>query len=399
MNSDFAKHINSNRGKVSLSVVLIVSLLALTGVFVLTKNRNTAKATAIQSASDTLNNSAPSATSNHTIQFTLGEALDAGESITVTFPVGFATTTGLDFNDFDLATGTITGDETLGNTASGDTWGATTTGTGAGTTTITFTSGSRTIATNTVVYIQIGNNATAGAAGDSYIQNPTKSAAAGTADVYTVSIAGTNPNSGNMLIAIVEGVAVSVTIDESLSFAVTSTLNADCDTKFSTLAGPDSTASTVPFGTVTSANTFYHACQDLSVSTNASSGYAVTTQTNTSLKTGAGVLINNGICDGTCTETATDTWGTATNNGFAYSATGTDSAFAGTATDYRTFACTGATTTDCLPGGGETAQNIMTNSAPVNNSTATIEYKLSFSGTQAAGTYSNTVTFIATPTF
>ena len=293
--------------------------------------------------------------------------------------------------DMDLASGTS--NFTLADTASGATWGATT----SGDIVVTFTSGTATMATSTVVNIEIGDNATTGATGDSYIQNPTKSAAAGVADIYTVSIGGTNPNSGDILIAVVEGVAVSVTIDESLSFSVTSTTNADCDTAFSVLAGPDSTASTVPFGTQSSANTFVHACQDLAISTNASSGYAVTAQTNTSLKSGSN-LINSGTCDGTCNETATDTWGTATNNGFAYSSTGTDSVITAT-TDYRTFACIGATTTNCLPGGVETAQNVMTNASPVSNSTATIEYKLSFSGTQAAGTYSNTVTYIATPTF
>jgi len=390
MDTGFAKHTRNNGGKISLTAVLIVSILASTGVFVFTR-QNTVNAAAITSAKDTLNNSAPTATSNHAIQFTLGEALDAGETITVTFPSGFSTTSGLDFNDMDLASGTS--NFTLADTASGATWGATT----SGDIVVTFTSGTATMATSTVVNIEIGDNATTGATGDSYIQNPTKSAAAGVADIYTVSIGGTNPNSGDILIAVVEGVAVSVTIDESLSFSVTSTTNADCDTAFSVLAGPDSTASTVPFGTQSSANTFVHACQDLAISTNASSGYAVTAQTNTSLKSGSN-LINSGTCDGTCNETATDTWGTATNNGFAYSSTGTDSVITAT-TDYRTFACIGATTTNCLPGGGETAQNVMTNASPVSNSTATIEYKLSFSGTQAAGTYSNTVTYIATPTF
>jgi len=392
MISDFVKHVESNRGKVSLSVVLIVSLLALTGVFVFTR-QNTVNAAALTDLSDTLNQSAPTATSNHTIVFTTPTGVAAGETITVTFDSLFSTSSGLDFNDMDLS-GSSAGEQTLANVASGATWGATT----SGDIVVQFTSGSGTFAVGETITIEIGDNATAGATGDSWITNPTKVLEAGIADIYTVSIGGTQTDSGDMLIAIVEGVAVSVTIDESLSFSVTSTLNSDCDDKFATLGGPDSTASTVPFGTLTSGNTFFHACQDLSVSTNASSGYALTAQTDTALKSGGGVLINNGTCDGTCTETATDTWGTATNNGFAYSSTGTDSVITATST-YRTFACIGATTTDCLPEGGETAQNVMTNSAPVNNSTLTIEYKLSFPGTQAAGTYSNTVTYIATPTF
>ena len=52
-----------------------------------------------------------------------------------------------------------------------------------------------------------------------------------------------------------------------------------------------------------------------------------------------------------------------------------------------------------LGSGGETAQNVMTKASPANGDVARVEYKLSISGTQAAGTYSNTVTYIATPTF
>ena len=391
MIADFAKHVESNRGKVSLSVVLIVSLLALTGVFIFTK-QNTVNAAALTDLSDTLNQSAPTATSNHTIVFTTPTGVAAGETITVTFDSAFSTSSGLDFNDMDLS-GDVSGEKTLANVASGATWGATT----SGDIVVQFTSSSGTFTAGEVITIEIGDNATEGATGDSYITNPTKSAAAGIADIYTVAIAGTQTDSGDMLIAIVEGVAVSVTIDESLTFIVTSTLGTTCDSTFADVTEINTTASTVPFGAQSSPNTFIHGCQDLSVSTNASSGYAVVAQTDTSLKSGSN-LINSGICDGTCTETATDTWGDANNNGFAYSSTGTDSVITSTG-DYRTFACIGATTTDCLPGGGETAQNVMTNAAPVNNSTMTLEYKLSFSGTQAAGTYSNTVTYIATPTF
>src|SRR3989344_4843579 len=87
MDTGFAKHTRNNGGKISLTAVLIVSILASTGVFVFTR-QNTVNAAAITSAKDTLNNSAPTAPSNHAIQFTRGEALDAGETITVTFPSG-----------------------------------------------------------------------------------------------------------------------------------------------------------------------------------------------------------------------------------------------------------------------------------------------------------------------
>lgn len=389
------RHMQNNRGRVSLSVVLIVSILALTGVFVFARH-NTASAAAITSASDTMNQSAPTATSNHAIVFTTPTGVAAGETITVTFDSAgslFSTSSGLDFNDMDLS-GSSAGEQTLADTASGATWGATT----SGDVIVTFTSGSGTFAADEVITIELGDNATAGATGDSYITNPAEVTGGGVADIYIVAIGGTMTDSGDMLVAIVAGVAVSITIDESLSFTIASSTNASCDTVFTTLAGPDSTASTVPFGTVTTANTFLHACQNLTVSTNASSGYVVTAQTDTSLKSTADILISNGVCDASCSETATDTWATDTLNGFAYSATGTDTIIK-SELQYKRFACIGTVTTDCLPDGSETAQNVMLNSGAVSNSTSTIEYKLSFSGTQEAGTYSNTVTYIVTPTF
>jgi len=389
MNQGLAKHLRNNKGKVSLSAILIASVLVVTGSIYFTQN-NEVNAAALTSLSDTLGNSAPSSSSTHTIQFTTPTGIAANATMTITFSNSGFTTGTMDFADLDLADDTV--DVTLADVPSGATWGATTTGVATG---WLFTNGSAAVAADSVIEIQIGTNS---ATGDENMGTPAKSAAQGTADVYTVSVGGGFGDSGDMLIAIVEGVSVSVTIDESLTFTATGTTNASCDTLFGTLSGPDTTATSVPFGTLSSANVFTHGCQELSVSTNASSGYVVTAETDTSLKSGSN-LINNGTCDGTCTESATDTWATATNNGFAYSATGTDTTSFGSDTDYRAFACEGATTTDCLPGGGETAQTFMTNSSSVNNSTATIEFKLSFSGTQAAGTYSNTVTYIVTPTF
>jgi len=392
MSAASIRYVEKNRGRISLSVLLIVSVLALTGVFFVTHN-NIVDAAPITLASDTMNNSTPSstaiATSTHLIAFTLPTALSASDTITITFPSAFATTSGLDFNDFDLTN--AGSEETLGNHSETGIWGATT----SGGIVITFTVDDGGVASGATMTVEIGDNATAGATGDSFITNPVKVLAAGIADIYTVSIGGTS-DSGDMLIAIVEGVAVSVTIDESLAFTIASSTNDDCDTAFSSLPGPDSTASTVPFGTLTTPNAFTHACQNLTVSTNASSGYVVTAQIDRSLRSGS-LLIANGNCDGTCDITATDTWTGTSNNGFAYSATGTDAILHDV--DYRNFACTGVTTTDCLPRGGETAQNVMISTIAVSNSTATVEYKLNFSGTQEAGTYTNTVTYIVTPTF
>jgi hypothetical protein len=382
--------LNNNKGQVILSSVLLVSILILSGFFVFF-SQNKAEAAALTSISDVMNQSAPSATSTHTITFTTPTGIPASATVTITFPSGF-TKGGVDYTDIDVKDDSV--DLSLWNTASGTWWGATTTGS----TVLTFTNGSAAVAAGSIIEVQIGNNATASTTGDANFTNPAKSAASGTADIYTISVAGGFGDTGNALVAIIEGVTVSVTVAESLSFGIAAVSSTTCDTYFGVLAGPDSTTTTIPFGSISTANTFNHACQNLSVSTNASSGFAVKVNSNTSLKSGTGALINSGACDGTCDETTTSTWATNTYNGFAYTCLGAECSITASTT-YRTFACAGATTTDCLPGGGETSQNVMSHNTPINNSTSTIQYKISLSGTQTAGTYSNTITYVATPTF
>jgi len=388
-----AKHIKNNRGKISLSALLIVSVLVFTGVIFMVRH-NPVNAASITSAKDVISTSAPAATSTHTITFTTPTGVAADATMTVTFPSTFTTGT-ISFSDIDLTDDST--DVNFADVAATTTWGATTTGIDSG---FILTNGSAAVGAGSIIVIQIGDNATFGPAGAINMTNPAKvDATAGSADIYTVSIAGGFGDSGDMLIAIVEGVAVSVTIDESLTFTIAGQTATLCDNIFATESGPTATASSVPFGTVSTADQFEHACQTISIATNASSGYAVTVESDTSLKTGAGVLIDSGTCDGSCTDTTSDAWATeASNSGFAYSCDGGECDLSAN-TQYRTFACAGVTTTDCLPGGGEAAVTFMASTTAVDTVTTTIEYKLSFAGSQAAGTYSNTVTFIATPTF
>ena len=210
----------------------------------------------------------------------------------------------------------------------------------------------------------------------------------------------TSVDSGVTAFAIISGVAVSATVAETLSFSISLVTNNDCDTAFGTLAGPDSLATSIAFGELT-AGTFYHACQDLGISTNAGNGYNLTGQETTSLyDSNIPDTIDDAVGDSSSmTETATDTWSTS-NYGFAYSCdnvSGTDCSLTAT-TFYRQFACISANSAECQPSQGDTATTVMSNSG-VSSSTSTVEYKVRISGTQAAGNYSNTVVYIATPTF
>lgn len=387
------------RGALAAVMITLLTQSAATGGWIL----RTAEAAALTSIKDTLSASAPSTVSNHTIQFVTPSGVDAAEAITITFPVGFSMGS-VAFGDVDFAEGdsgtcstaSFT-DKTLAGSASGATWGAAVSGQ-----VLTITSDSGTVTAGRCVTVEIGTNATAGTAGTNRITNPAKSAGAGTADPYDITIAGSFGDTGTAMVAIVEGVTISATIDESLSFSIAAVTNNNCDSSFTTLAGPDSTVSAVSFGTLTSANTFVHGCHDLSVTTNATNGYAVTAEENTNLIKADNTVLADTIGDnGTMTESTQTAWGTATNNGFGYSCannSGTGCSVSAT-TNYRQFACKG-TDGQCDPGtGAETQQAVMASASPANANSSRIEYKLSYGATQASGVYSNTITYIATPTF
>jgi len=139
-------------------------------------------------------------------------------------------------------------------------------------------------------------------------------------------------------------------------------------------------------------NTFTTASHTLTV-TAPGQGYSVTAyETNKLTKSGSSDTIPDTTCDsGPCTESAATVWTTATNNGFGYNATGNDIAtdFVG-ATYFRPFPDLSAS---------ESPAVIMTTTSAGKNRVATITYKVSPSGTQAAGNYSTQIVYIATPTY
>lgn len=220
----------------------------------------------------------------------------------------------------------------------------------------------------------------------------------GAADVYNVTIneydsGGTNVVDDAIIsIAPVEGVLVSATVQNTLTFSIAadSSGNSRCGKTNSV----STTATTVPFGTITSGS-FYNAAHLLSVSTNAANGYVVTVQENGALSIdGLGVttLADTACPPNTCTTTAWADWTTTSTSGFGYSlanSSGTDATFL-----YNTSA-----TFNARPFDSSTPRTIMGNSAPVSGSAAYVCYQIATSGTQKAGYYLNKLTYIATPTF
>jgi len=411
------KNIKENRGRVTLASVLITSLMIMSvGLYVFT---NTAKADALTAIKDILSTSTPSASANHTIFFTTSVGLAADETIIVDFNFDSATPipATLNFEDIDLsfdATADAACDVGGGDTEMALAAAPVTTTMGVVRTdlnTLTFTNGSTTIAANSEICIEVGTNAETGVTGIEQIVNSAGSGTPGTAAVDTVVISGTigNADTGTALVAFVEGVAVSVTVDASLSFTIAGVTDTAC-TQGGTATQVTTTTGTVPFGTTgLLPNTFYKGCQDLTLSTNAAGGYSITTEENTSLlRTGTGdTTIDDAICDaGDCSSvigtTTTKPWDTATANwGFGYTCSGSacNAAFA-TATEFNAFACQSAVAASCDPNDGPLVlATPVTNAGAVNAEASRIVYKLSFSGVQPAGVYGNTITYIATPTF
>ncbi|KKU47563.1 hypothetical protein A3E96_01785 [Candidatus Uhrbacteria bacterium RIFCSPHIGHO2_12_FULL_46_13] len=386
-----------------------------------------ARAAALTSVKDVLSTSESGANANHTIQFvTPSGVLLSTHTVTLTFDGSpLFDVSGLDEDDVDMSedtTGDIgdcgsfaTAKTTIAGAPDGTNWGVTFSGQ-----TIVFTHPSgddnQDIAAGACVQIRIGDGTVAmdSGTGDAQINNPAGNGD-GVAEIETIDIAtdSTVDDSGTAMTATVEGVAVSVTVDESLAFSIAVVTSGNC-TEGGGGTAVTTTATTVPFDSIALAvNTFYRGCHDLTVSTNAANGYTTTVEENKSLirtgTDGGDKTINDAICDAgdDCTSAigagTTSPWATATaNHGFGYTCSGSacDAAFA-TAAEFNAFPCRSSTASDCDPVDGPLAlaTPISSGGVPVSAQTSRIVYKLSFSATQPAGTYGNTITYITTPTF
>jgi len=413
------KNLKENRGRVTLASVLMMSLiLATSGLFVFV---NEAKADALTSVRDILSTSAPSVVADHTIFFLATNGLANAETIILTTNFdGTPIPAALNFDDIDLSydatpDGVCDGGDgaemTLAAAPSGTTMGVVRTSA----TVLTFTNGSQTIGAGDEICIEIGLNAEEGGATAEQITNGSKdSVAAGTAKVWSMAISGTigNNDTGTALVAIIEGVTVSVTVDASMSFTIAGVTDTSC-TEGGSATQVTTTTGTVPYGTSgLTPNTFYKGCQDLTVSTNAANGYSISTEEDTSLlRTGPDSddkTIDDAICDvaATCSSViaagTTTAWTDATSRqGFGYTCSGSacDAAF-NSASEFNAFPCQSAVAASCDPVDGTLAKaDPISASTSVSAQVSRIVYKLSFSGVQPPGAYSNTITYIATPTF
>ncbi len=357
----------------------------------ITPFQNRADAANLTYVSDTLSDSDLGVNSNHTIGFTTPTGLVDGETIVITFPITAGEFTlpsaGFDFNDLDVTVGGV--EITLGTSPSGDTWGVSTTTSTITLTTSSTTLGAATVGSSTAVVVEIGNNATAGATGNSFIVNPTS---AGSRQIEIVS---TN-DSGTAMVAIIDDVVVTANIDATFTFtiegvATTSTVNGS-----PTTTAASSTATSIPFGTLVSGTTTMMA-QDLRVSTNATHGFVVTVEQSDNLKSSTGADID-GFYDGTYLNTP-GSWQTPSNQ------VGVESTYGHWGLTSEDDLNTDEFGADLWVAASTTPRQVFENSGPADGTTANVGYtrvgyQVEITDLQEAGDdYTTTLTYIATPTF
>lgn len=329
-------------------------------------------AASVTNASDTLSDSDVSVPSNHTIRFTVPSGIVAGQTILFTFPAGFTLPTGLDSDDLDV---TDDGAEiTLADSPSGATWGVATTST-----TIQLTTSGSNVSSSSVIVVEIGTHATSGATGDTQIINPT-------AGPYEITVGGTMADSGAFRVVILDDVVVTASVDTNFTFAV-GAVAAGLSVN-GTTTSTTSTITSIPFGTLTAGSPRV-AAQDLTVTTNASNGFAVTVLQSSDLISSTGADID-GFIDGTYTDTPSP-WVSPTAS----------------PTDEKTWGHWGLTSGDADLFGSNlwvspstTPRTVFSHNSVVSASTTRVGYEVEISALQeAGGDYTTTLTYIATPTF
>ena len=374
----------ANPTNVGISQRVVATLVACAVAMVSIGFYSYAQAANLTSVSDTLTDSQISVVSNHTIAFTIpagstGVAASGG-TITVTFPAGFNMGT-VAFGDLDLkVAGT---DQTLAAAPAASVWGAVKSGQ-----VVTFTTGSGVSATaGQAIEIQIGTNATFGAAGANRITNPT----AGSYELYIT--AGT-ADTGRTRVAILSNVLVRAIVDTTFTFTVTGMATSTA------VNGLTTTGSTSP----TSINYAKIAAgvpevlsQRLNVTTNARSGFTVTVQQSGPLQSSNGADIDS-FSNATNVNTPT-VWSSPTNS----------------IANENTWGHWGLTSSDDINSSeftgskfvaaSTTARQIFGHTGPADGTTAlvgstTIGYKIEITPLQeAADDYNTTLTYIATPVF
>ncbi len=352
----------SSNHKINLFIRRGISfLISFSLVFVsLIVNINAATVT-VNHTSITISNSNPGSVANEDIAWTPSNTSTAVSTIFITYATtatGTTVPTGLSVP----ATPTIS-----------------LTGFGAATATGSYASG--------VLTVTLSTATVASSSGVSVTVDGVTNPSAGVFYVQ-VNVSSTTATSGTidygvMATETVAQVTVSGTMDPSLSFSITGIASG---TATSTTGGQNATtvtttATAIPFGTflITTTNV---AAQQITTTTNANYGYTVTLQENQALTSSSSATIP---------DVTAGAWTTNSTTGFGVNVTGGDA---------NTTLFTGNTIYEPIPHNTSTL-TLATKTSPTSSSgdSEYVNFQLGVTAAQPAGTYTNNIDYVVTPTY
>ncbi len=306
--------------------------------------------------------------SNQEIFFVLPTGIDPGGSITLTYSSDFTGVGSMDYRDIDFAIGndvdcsiaTFT-EQALAATASGATWGIE-----IAAQAFTIHSGTEAIDSFLCHRVRVGTNASYGSTGVHQITNGSSD------DDDTISISTTGGDSGTAAVDIItdDQVVVTATVQPTLTFAISA----------NTIEFGNLSSSAATYADASAGNATETEAHTLSASTNAAGGYSIT-------------LNGSTLTDGLKTITAIGATNTA-------SSTGTEqfgvrfTASGGSGSVSAPYAASGfAFDSAAFP------DEVAASTVPSATTTYSARYLANISATTEAGSYSTTLTYIATGSF
>ncbi len=355
-----------------LSVITVLSIFSTSFVGF----SNIALAASVTSLSDTLATLTASTASNHEIKFVTPSGVDAGESVSVTFDADFTGLGSIVEDDVDFATGDSSNcstasftEETTASSPSGVTWGV-----GIAGQVVTITSGTDTVTASRCVRIRIGTNATNSGTGANRISNGVA------ANAHSITIGGTFGDSGTAAIDIIadDSVNITATVDPTITFTISDTTVGfgTLSTSVATYATGDTNGTTFLPGDTSGAH-------EMTVATNASSGYSITYN---------GATLTSGGNTISAATISSDNDGTPGSEQFAL---GIDDN-GGNVTIASGYDLAGTNSYNFVAG---TTTTIASETGATTTETIDVQYIANIATTTEAGSYSTDITYIATGNF
>ena len=395
-------NILKSQDRLPLSLTVQLSLLLIVSVFLWSVGApmlfQKAHASNLTLVSDTLTNSSLNTPAGHTIQFTSNAQIAPGQTIQINidpvtglFTEAYSAATSTDFTFYAGSTpytvvtgaaGCTSGNQVqaVGNYAAGLNQNLT----------LTVCGSAAAIASSTVVTIGIATTTAA----TKVWTNPS------VAGSYRILIGGTQPNAGETRVAVLPNVLLTASVNTSFTFTVSGLATSSQLVGQYATSTASSTATALPFGTLASSTIASSTvlAQQLNVSTNARNGFSVTVQENQPPTSSTGATID--LFANGATTSAPIAWvapsaqldipstyghfGVTSDDDEGSNEFGSGALWAGNIDKPRViFSHTG-------PADGKTQ----------NKGKATVAYRIQISDLQEAGNdYSNTLTYVATPTF